>query len=175
MAYRITRSRKAEMFQQYKPMAYKLGAQFAKRFGKSTNEMQDEALSILGDNIADWQNHFDPSRASRTTWIYRRLYWHLLNYCTRNGRPMASIEAATEKGFDVEARPDLITTLAQNLGEEAMELVRLIIESPHEIAEDLSATTCRRARGAVRKYLLNRGWPETCIHRVWQEVRECLV
>lgn len=72
------------VFLQYTGIARSAAKRISERTGWKKYELIDEATSKLGEMAADWSNPrvYDPTRgAVPCTWIYAKLFYHLLNFC----------------------------------------------------------------------------------------------
>ncbi len=172
---------KTRLFNSFTPMAMSLAAKFAVRYRKDPHEMRDEASSLLGWIIATWDEHYDADKAMPSTWIHRRLYWGLLDYCSRNSRDcrgsrkMASLEPLLEdEQWDAEARETFMTRLHKDIGQEAKELVHLLLEAPREVVRDLTSSSDKRIRRAMGLIQIQLGWSNEALNKTVWEVRQCL-
>jgi hypothetical protein len=133
----------AGIFVGYLPMAWRHAGKFAAYYGLHYQEVKDEAEGALALIAAEW--HEERKRkpenehrtyASTTTWVNKKLYFHLLTYATRkqprerNGSEevMAS-RPAPERWY---------ARLIRDIGADAKVIVETILLGPAELIEELT-------------------------------------
>lgn len=66
-------------------------------------------------------------------------------------------------------------TILRELSDEARALVRVVLETPGELAGALTVKAPRRSANLIRDYLAKEmGWSEEQIDRVWGELKESM-
>jgi hypothetical protein len=170
----------ARLFTQYQPLTQRMASKFATTYGMDYHQLLEEANGILSVNACLWNSdtasEFDATKSCEMSWIYRGLYWGLMDFCTRKrdkARSFSSLRPE-ENPIDAPAKTSRMSTLRQNLGEDARILVETILSAPVEIADDIQTSTRGRARKALRSYFTQRGWDTDRIERAWNEVTTCL-
>jgi hypothetical protein len=163
------------MFLQYRPMARHIAGRFARRKDLPFEEMVDEAESGLGFRLAMYGDEYLTSPScSESSFCYRSIYW-MLQQSRRYEHHIPFSTVQEEVKEEWEHKPGWLTTFLRGLGDEARELVNIVIQAPQEIAADVTTATRARGRHAIRNYLRDvMGWPEEKIDRAWAEVRSCL-
>lgn len=176
----LSKSQKADIYRQFLPMATHLAVKFSRRRGLPINEMITEAHSLLGENIARWNElGTDPIKAATSStshWVYIKLYYGLQDYIARKrdrALPMSALER-DDNPVQMPAKQPWLGRLCETLGEDARILIDTILHAPSEIADDISSSASRRSREAVRRYLKTHGWTEQRLNMAWTEVEACL-
>lgn len=116
---------------------------------------------------------FDPNRGAKfSTWLRTKVFWGLLSYRRRQIRLSEREQAVdldeVEVALGVEDRPDRWW-----LEGDAAELVRMVLESPLELA-DVLAKSREDAHDRLIGLLLGRGWTWFRITQAFEDVREAL-
>ena len=195
----ITPEGQAERFVKYRRMAAKIAEGMSRRHGIPFEEVRDEAESILSLALCDgWV--CDTALASECTWVYKKVYWPLLTFCTRGKDryiPFSSLGGGEDGEFDAPAKShpiQNIQNMLRNLSDDAAYLVKTIIHAPVELADDITApwragavraawgdkdqklsNMISQSRSAVRAFLEGtEGWTSDHFDRVWTEVDACL-
>ena len=165
---------KARLYEQYQPLIYKRAIYHSRKFGKPLEELVEEgrwALSLL--ICQDW-GEFNPAKSSEMSWIYQRISWKMLDFCTRRrvDTHLSTLPHA-EQSFVAPSHKDKLHEMMINLSREAQTLFRIILTAPGDLAQDLTPATKGRARLAVRAHVARKyGWPPAKVERVWNEVRD---
>lgn len=188
---KLTDAQKVEIFNQYQEMVYSMASKFSLKFNVNYHDMIDEGMSILGALVTKWDaegnsSKHDPAKSSRTSWVYRALYWDLTTVCTRTNqkaRLFSTLRTEEQKPVDMEGPVSWMEKLMRDLGEDAKILVRTIFMAPAEIVADIAPGTKGKARKAVREYLLKHGtevdgeqvpWSPERLDAAWEEVTVAL-
>lgn len=113
---------------------------------------------------------FDPCRGAKlSTWIAFRVSMDLRRWRMRLAKE-ASILTSIPEDYDPPAKTksDFPFDLIEELSEDAKEIVSLILESPGELAEEM---TGRELLQAVRRYLMRQGWNAWRFERHRKEIK----
>ncbi len=164
---------RAKLFIDYLPLTYRLSAKFARKYherGIQFQDLLDHAQSVLGRITADWNNQGDPnSKCKPMTWIYKKLNYELLTFCTRNRIQEFNFTCVEKQGrddrvMDWESQTHLtlqgsqmgvVERLVRDFSADAAFLVRTIIESPIDLFTDLlPKKTIRKLHQQAKKYPL---------------------
>jgi len=168
---------KVRAWESHQALAVKLASQFAAHYEMPHSELVIEANAILTDELFVRQKYDSTKGASITSWLYKILYWKLLDYCSRNRDPAIPFSAFDTEEIQCQpaAKPNRVQRLLQELSEEGQFLVHIVINAPAEIVDDISPQTKAKGRRAVQKYMLETcHWDQAKLDRAWQEVQECL-
>jgi hypothetical protein len=161
----------ARRFQRYTKVACSAARHVSRKSGRKIQEMNEEAISYLGLVATDWDNFFDPTRGvTPCTRIYSAIRWYLVNICCR------SIRKREIKSPDTDLHPAKINwleRLSQELGDEALSLIKIILETPNELVKAFRGHPTQ-ARLALITYLQETGWTDEQIDAAWSEVQSCL-
>lgn len=184
---RLSPAHAEEMYKKHKPLAELLGCKYARIYGHGVQDYRGYAISLLGLVIAEWDSEDHPaaayneSKCSPTSWIYRRLSWGLSDHGRRHDRRQRSFSdmCRQEEGvwspFDTVAKgPGWGERLLQVLGDDAKDVVRIILSAPAELADDISRMRPPNAGRAVRAHFFTQGWAVSRIAAAWREVEEAL-
>lgn len=168
---------KEALYHKYLPLARHLANRFARRYGRRAEELAEEAEDKLTMLVATWDDHYLPKLSSPCSYIYSRVYYHLLTCCVRPGRaptPMSHVETTTGRAVDAQAHPGRAQRLRSLLGEltdDARLVVEVVLNTPSALAEDLKLSSVRRAQEALRDYLVDyHNWDERRLQKAWSEV-----
>lgn len=173
----ISQQQQAERFEKYVGIARKIAWNMSQKFDLPFADLCDEAESILGLALAD---HWvcDTARAGESTWVYKKVYWPLLTFCTRRREravPFSTMGDPEEPVFEPAARPHRIQSLLRDLGDDAKTLVMTVTQAPLEIVEDLTGRSRTRALQALCNFFCGQNkWPPDRFARAWNEVKACL-
>lgn len=169
----MTNEDKQKMFESYRRVAGNTALRFARKYGFPVAELEDEAMSIVGLVLAEWEGSGVEVRKPYF-WLYHNLEWSLSTYCLK--RMKARQRARGSDKLDKStARTGWLEGLMRDLGEDARALVETILQAPTEIAADLAPRTRRRGRAAIHRYMEEKqGWSPTRIATAWQEVEVAL-
>ncbi len=160
------------VFLRYQRVAFSAAKRIATKCNRPISEMSEEALAKLGEMASDWNNAYDPDRGSSPcTWIYTKVYYHLLSICVAKQRHR---EVDLPPTNDIKAKDSWLEQFKRELGEEANALIRIIIEAPSETFRGVMGKDTARARILVMNHLREWGWDEDKIDTVWTEVQLCL-
>jgi hypothetical protein len=155
-------------YEQYHRMAWKLAHKIHRRFRHySREELLTEAESAI-----ILAKGYDPNKGAESTWMHNTIYWHLLDYVKAGRQVRMVCETDYGETPNLPARPNRLMNILQDLGQEARELIEVIITAPADIADDVSTATKGRGRIAVREYLLKQGWSPQKLNRAWAEALE---
>ena len=113
---------------------------------------------------------YDPKRGAKlSTWIAFRVSMDLRSWRMRLARE-ASVLTSIPEDYDPPAKgkSDFPFDLIENLSEDAQEILRLILETPGELAEEV---TGRELLQSVKRYLLRQGWKPWRFERHRKEIR----
>lgn len=177
---KLTRKQKGELVTQYTPLAYRHAAKFAATYKIPFNDVADEAISGLGLIAMAWNESGDPSCSpdGRTTWVYQKLYWHLLTFCTRKQpreRCFTSVTKDEDVQIDAPAKTGWFEGLLHTLGDDARDIVEIIVNAPAELAEEIRprkpAKTAKAIQNYVERYF---DWEPTRVMNAWAEVEAAL-
>lgn len=180
------RNVRGDLWVRYHGLALSLAMRFSRTHGKPLRELVDEvegALAVL--LCGDWKR-FEGS----STWMYTKLYWHLMEYCRRETkRAMESLDVSAveeEPPAILAVTPGWLEVMWSELGQEGRMLLRVVFEAPGALAEELWTTRRRcgikravlRRKGpeqmkkAVLLHLQRERWPEEQIRMAWKQVQE---
>jgi hypothetical protein len=173
----LTEAEATDLFKQHLPLAQHHAAKFAAKYRIPLADVVDEAQSILGTTIAQWDSphrpdHYNPECANPTSWLYRRIYWGLLTWCTRK-QPEYKLFGGMGDACRPEqwaGREGWLDTFLHNLGDDARVVVRTLVAAPATIAADVGANKRTRTRKAVTGYLVQQGWATARVDRAFNEV-----
>jgi len=172
----LSPARQAQKFHKYIGLARHIAVRLAHKHGLPLDDVVAEAESLLAVLLCDkWV--CDTGRSSESHWIYQKLYWAILDYCTRKRpRYFTFSEVSTDEyPFDAASNPSILTRLRRELGDDAKEIVRIILNAPIEIADDVRASCPARARKAIQRHVRAVwGWRPHRIDKAWREVAACI-
>lgn len=178
-----TRKEKGELFKKYIPMTYSMANKFSAKYKLPHAEMEDEAQSALAMIVAKWEMEgAKDSTGSPSTWIYQKMFWHLLTYCTRKQPKEIRFSAIErETPIDPPHKTGWLEGLVRTLGEDARIVANTILFAPAEIVEDIkdnlrprSHRAREKARAAVEGYLVDQGWTGERFAAAWWELAVAL-
>jgi hypothetical protein len=176
----LTPNMATALFNGHIQLSMKLAKQFADKYGRPMHEMQEAARDALSDTVRDWESGgskgYNPTFASRTTWVYKSVYYRLLNYCTRTKRAVptfstvyANAEEQGRKMREPEAKPDWFRSLVQVLSDDAKTVARVLLFPPVEIQDDIQSRV--RAQKTLAKHLNKKlGWEPAKFMNAWEEL-----
>lgn len=167
-----------QVFNRFQRVVCSVARRIAKRTGRPYYEMTEEAISKLGEMSADWRSvlTFDPKRGVvPCTWIYAKVYYHLLNLCDARLR-RREIDFPNSPDLDTYThRPSWFERIASELSSEAVAIIRIVLEAPSEMVRDfMRKKDPARARVALVNHLHQLGWSDEKIDAAWNEVQACL-
>lgn len=114
---------------------------------------------------------FDSRRGARlSTWIAFRVSMDLRRWRMRLAQE-ASILTSIPEDYDPPAKEksSFPFDLIENLSEDAQEILSLILETPGELAEEMTGKDLLQA---IRRYLMRRGWNAWRFERHRKEIRQ---
>lgn len=162
------------VFARYEKIACTAARAVARKCNRTHQEMAEEAISHLGEMAADWGNRrvFDPNRGAKpVTWIYSKIYYHLLNMCFHKHRKR---EVGLPANPVLEARVSWVERVTREMSDEAKALVCIVVEAPEQLMKEFRREPIH-ARLCLLKHLQQeQGWADEKIDAVWTEVQECL-
>jgi len=177
------RNPRLELYREHLPMMGFLGEKFSKRTGVNVDDLVEEAQESLGILLCDGWGSYDAGKASPTTFIYMKTYWHLMSWCREQGR-----EKVMPEVDEVVAKECWIQRMWSELGEEGRSLLRIIFEAPGALEDEL--WECRKRRGKMRvrlrrrgaetkgvilRYLRDEEWSEGYIKRAFSQIEEQVI
>lgn len=150
-------------------MICKLAWRYAKQCSLNVEDLINEGYSVL----LKVQNKYDPSRASRSTfvyWVVRNHLWQLSRRWPINSElpehlPDGDYLSTLEDG-------DVFRTKIHALSDEAKEVIRIILSCPQELCEMAKNGSPKRLQKMLGKILSKQGWAQEGIFRIMQEIRE---
>lgn len=145
---------------------------FSRTTGISFEELKGEAelaLCIAADK-------FDPSLTlCLTTLVHRCVTNNLVTFCKKFKNHKPAVADETKMGADCSREPAATTEFfdsLNHLGEEAKEIVNIILSGPSEILDvAIDATPCK-IRIALKKYMLGKGTKLKAFQRGTKELKE---
>lgn len=182
----------ADIFIGHLPLAWKLAGKFSRFYGLPYDDVKDEAEGALGLICADY--HTERARkpetatrryASTITWVYRKLYFHLLTYATRKQSKetnFTTMGGDSETDFsDNRAAPQRwIDRLLMSIGRDAKVIVETILFGPAELLDELMPSRVKEedriappetARAAVASMI---DWEDDRFKAAWTEIEQAL-
>ena len=193
----------ADRFRRYLPLAMKIAHKAHRNFNIPLQDAIGMCESNLAWIVSVWYSDnrswaYTPKEkggCSEMTWIWRGLNQAMLDYVRRDlARHPA--KRFSELNKDEESKVNLpdthrhwLDTFLRDLGDDAREVVQIIVNAPAEIlselynmprrvdkVEQISGRKCGsgRAAKAVQAYLGQQGWDEGRIGKAWAEVGEAL-
>lgn len=177
----LTNDEKAAMFPRYRPVALHLADHFAAKYRRQLPDMIDEAESALSMTICEWADPggkgWNPtSGTSEATWVYRQVFYRLLNVCTRERvlTPFASLRSTEEDNIPaIPATQRYLDRLLRTVGEDAKAVINLLL---HPLpGMDVDQNAARRSRDSVAEVLEERyKWTGERFVTAWGEIEQAL-
>lgn len=134
----------------------------------------DELLAEAYEGFMHAYNTWIPAKGRLTTWTWHIINQHLLNLPRKRQRIVC--DSLT---IDIDSKPGFsLRSFLFELGEDAAEVVGLVLESPLDILqlcrekEESKVTTKRWA--LIRFLKKDLGWAKNRIEKVFEEIREAL-
>lgn len=160
----------SELYEKYRYMLPKICQSLIGKTRLTMTELMEEAEYALAIVIIEW-DRYKESICSPSTWVWRRIYWKLLDVIRNDAKKPApqNIEKVTAP-----AKTSWISRLFREIGEEATALVQVIITAPADIADDIKIQAPKKSQETLKKYFSEMGWSTEKYRRAWREVEECL-
>ncbi len=170
------------LYLKYKGMIHPLAERFDPFHTQIYWDLVQAAESYLLEQVTRWgttnedAGRYDKKRgAKESTWVYRLLYWTMLDHSRKACRVRSREESLTREELLIPQKPNWLTALLMDLGDEAKVLVQLVINGPAELVENFHPRRAGIARTALREYLRRKlGWSDTQVELAWAEVQDCL-
>lgn len=137
-------------------------------------ELKSEAIRMYGE-IAEYWNPREES--SLKSFIGKSIYQNLqVNKLVKKDRHLF-LDDETMEAFPSEENPErrsIFEDVIEELGEDAQEIVKIILNTPSEWKEIWKADTCTRRRATLTKILRGYGWGINRIQAVYSEIKTAL-
>jgi len=169
-----------ETYGDIEKMIYNICWKMQRKFGGDV----EEYVSVANEAFAEKQDRYDPSRGAFTTFI-----WVVVRNAIRTwlGKERKSrmffveeldVDSSTEGHgvpFPFRSRFD-IEDFYRTASEDAVEVVKMIMQSPIEIMDAITVTERGRTsvRQSIRQYYRNLGWGVMRIAEAFNEIKESL-
>lgn len=148
-------------------MICKLAWQYARQTMLDAEDLINEGYLAL----LKVQDKYDPSRASRSTfvyWVVRNRFWYLAKRWPM-GQELSE-ERLSENPSSLLESSHVFREVIHSLSDEAKDVVKLVLRCPQEICEMAKNGTSQCLQRAVTKILLKQGWIEERIVRAISEI-----
>lgn len=164
------------LFNEHENLARSVAKKVSELTGRPYSELEDEALDILAKVLMEKWQGFDPSKSCESSWIYRSVYFLLLNRCRkmrkRFRREGESIEGMTEE--PTHRGPSRLETLFSELGQEGKALLYIISRAPGDLIFMLSPDAPTRSRNAINNYFELVHFGKLRVEKAWSQVETSL-
>lgn len=173
----MTQQDKIEVWYQVQPIAVRFANQFAKQFRIPFQELHDLAIDVISEELF-CRDRYDSRYSSAITWLFNITRWKLTDYCTKKRKPRTPFSELSEEDglpFESASKPDPLDELMRQLSDEAQFLVRLTIDPPDELFDDVAVRKPKTAAKRLKQYLSKSClWSDDHIQKVWSEIEQCL-
>lgn len=175
MKLRISNEARAEaLFNKYEKLALGAAAAVSRRTGVAYSELQDEALSLLGQLVLERWDGFDSTKARASTWIYKKVYHNLQNFLVARGKRIRREGTTLHEENEPEQKRSTVERLLEEVGDEGWALLRIMFEAPGDLALSLNPAAPTRSINAINRFLTDGCWKPETIDRAWEQVEYCL-
>lgn len=149
---------------------------FQKTHGNPYNKEESEELfSVASLSFVKACKTYNPESGALSTWVRFCGYKDLITHYQKE-RKNKQIRPEDYESCKEEASISPLFDVLDSLDEDAKEIVNLILNTPKEIEEAVQAKyiTLKRARKAIEKYLMERGWNKKRILYGFAQIQEAL-
>lgn len=166
-----------ERFRQFIPLAHRIAGIMHLRYGIPSDELHDEAESILGRIAVEWVDP-DSTGCKAMTLVYRQLRWRLTEYCTRKQPKYFTFSSIKKQDgstqlLQIGSPPTFLENLLKVLSVDAKVVVQTILFAPGEIVEDVLENTS--AQSVIRNFIEDyHGWSQERLAKAWNEIEVAL-
>lgn len=168
----VARKNASETYDECKTLIYSTVWKVVRTYGGDFDELMSEANAAF----LDAYRTFDGSSAF-TSWLRQRVWYSCVSFVRDRLDERSRYEPAEDVQIADRNRSSWsIQQMAEDLGEDALLVVKLVVETPTDLERVYQAKGAqpRNLRSSIRQYLAEAGWTAARIAESFNEVRRAL-
>lgn len=169
----MTENEIMKIYEKHQGIINKVALKFSILYQIPLQELIEEGrFALIQELCSRWEQQFDPNKGKESTWTYQIIYWTLLTYCRAKKTETAVSLSDIKSQYQIFSQPSSWKTdLFRELSEEAVFLIKTILDTPKDITTEISPRAPKRAYKVIKAYLIDElDWNQRKFENAWQEI-----